>query len=73
MLFLNMVCLTVAIPEVFEETGIETEFVCVLTFRHMHGYHFGCSDFYFVCLLRPLQSGLGNDDINREETEISQV
>lgn len=63
---------TTAIREVLEETGIETEFVCILAFRHMHTYHFGCSDFYFVCLLRPLRRGLGNQDIVREETEISQ-
>jgi len=63
---------TTAIREVLEETGIETSFVCVLAFRHMHGYHFGCSDFYFVCLLRPTRRGLGNDDLVPEESEIAQ-
>ncbi|GFO15071.1 nudix hydrolase 8-like [Plakobranchus ocellatus] len=40
--------------EVSEETGVPCEFVCVLAFRHMHNYRHGCSDFYYVCLLRPL-------------------
>jgi len=61
-----------AIREVMEETGVATEFVCILAFRHMHGYHFGCSDFYFVCLLRPVRRGLDNADIVREESEIAQ-
>lgn len=40
--------------EVFEETGIPSEFVCLLAFRHMHNYRHGCSDFYHVCLMKPL-------------------
>ena len=40
--------------EVFEETGIEAEFVCVGCFRHWHGFRHGCSDFYFVCVMRAL-------------------
>uniref|UniRef100_A0A0B7AR21 Nudix hydrolase domain-containing protein n=1 Tax=Arion vulgaris TaxID=1028688 RepID=A0A0B7AR21_9EUPU len=43
-----------AIREVLEETGVETEFVCVIGYRHMHNYRHGCSDFYHVCLLKPL-------------------
>ena len=39
--------------EVREETGIDTEFRGIINFRHQHNYQFGCSDFYFVCLLRP--------------------
>ncbi|XP_059144602.1 uncharacterized protein LOC131931784 isoform X2 [Physella acuta] len=45
---------TTAIREVREETGIETEFVCVIAYRHLHNYRHGCSDFYHVCLMRPL-------------------
>lgn len=40
--------------EVLEETGVECEFVSLLAFRHQHDYRFGCSDIYFVCVLRPL-------------------
>ena len=38
--------------EVFEETGIETEFVSVLAFRHQTLYKYGCADFYFACLMK---------------------
>lgn len=40
--------------EVYEETGIEAEFVSVICFRHQHNFRFGCSDFYFVCLMKPV-------------------
>ncbi|RUS78072.1 hypothetical protein EGW08_014152 [Elysia chlorotica] len=40
--------------EVFEETGVPCEFICLLAFRHMHNYRHGCSDFYHVCLMKPL-------------------
>lgn len=43
-----------AIREVLEETGVETEFVSVVCFRHLHNYRFGQSDIYFVCHLRPI-------------------
>lgn len=47
--------------EVLEETGIETEFVSLIAVRHMQpkvgGYRgtFGCSDFYFVAHLKPVE------------------
>lgn len=40
--------------EVVEETGIEAEFVSVLGFRHQHNFRFGCSDWYFICLMKAL-------------------
>ncbi|XP_038053734.1 nudix hydrolase 8-like [Patiria miniata] len=40
--------------EVLEETGIESEFVSILCFRHQHRYRFGQSDIYFVCHMRAL-------------------
>ena len=55
-----------AIRETLEETGIKTEFVAVLTFRHMHNYRWGTGDLYFCCLLRPL-----NTDITINTAEIS--
>ncbi len=42
--------------EVFEETGVETEFQTVVCFRHWHGYRYGKSDIYFVCRLNPLST-----------------
>jgi len=42
-----------ATREVLEETGIETEFVSVLGFRHTHGMQYNRSDLYFVCRLKP--------------------
>ena len=41
-----------AIREVFEETGVKAEFVGIFGFRHMFGFRFGKSDFYFLCLLK---------------------
>jgi ADP-ribose pyrophosphatase YjhB (NUDIX family) len=38
--------------EVEEETGIQTEFLKLLCFRHAHNILFGKSDLFFVCLLR---------------------
>jgi len=42
------------VREVKEETGVETEFVSLVCFRHWHGYRHGKSDIYFVTRLRPL-------------------
>ena len=42
--------------EVLEETGVSAEFVSIGCFRHMHGFRFGKSDIYFVCLMRALSS-----------------
>ncbi|XP_045172868.2 uncharacterized protein LOC123534617 isoform X2 [Mercenaria mercenaria] len=42
--------------EVREETGIETEFVGIISFRHQQNYRYGCSDFYFICVMRPINS-----------------
>ncbi|KAG6486859.1 nudix hydrolase 2-like [Zingiber officinale] len=54
-----------AIREVKEETGIDTEFVEVLAFRQTHKSFFEKSDFFFLCLLRPLSF-----DIHIQELEI---
>ncbi|XP_027331531.1 nudix hydrolase 2-like [Abrus precatorius] len=42
-----------AIREVKEETGIETKFVEVLSFRQSHKSFFEKSDLFFVCMLQP--------------------
>lgn len=40
--------------EVLEETGVQTTFISLVCFRHMINFRFGCSDIYFICLLKPL-------------------
>ncbi|CAI8027602.1 Nudix hydrolase 8 [Geodia barretti] len=57
-----------AIRETFEETGVKTEFVAMLCFRHMHEYRWGTDDIYFVCLLRPLTT-----DITVNPAEIAEA
>lgn len=47
--------------EVLEETGIETEFVSLVCFRHLLNFRFGCSDVYFICHLRPLTQEIKMD------------
>ncbi|CAK9321584.1 unnamed protein product [Citrullus colocynthis] len=49
--------------EVKEETGIETEFVEVIAFRHAHNIAFEKSDLFFVCMLRPLSTQIIVDDL----------
>lgn len=39
--------------EVLEETGIQVDFKCLITFRHGHDYSYGCSDMYMVAYLIP--------------------
>ncbi len=56
------------VREVFEETGIKTEFISLNCFRHWHGYRYGKSDIYFVCRLKPLSS-----DITLDPREISEA
>jgi 8-oxo-dGTP pyrophosphatase MutT (NUDIX family) len=50
-----------AIREVWEETGVKSEFLGVLGFRHTHNYRFGKSDLYFVCVLKPLTREINMD------------
>ncbi|KAJ1280256.1 hypothetical protein BS78_04G217000 [Paspalum vaginatum] len=56
---------TGAVREVKEETGIDTEFVELIAFRHAHNVAFQKSDLFFICMLRPLSG-----DIKIDETEI---
>lgn len=43
-----------AVREVKEETGVDAEFVSLVSFRHVHGVTFHCSDIYFIVHLRPI-------------------
>ncbi|XP_076763982.1 uncharacterized protein LOC143431272 [Xylocopa sonorina] len=53
--------------EVLEETGVQTSFKCIIGFRHIHDYAFGCSDIYMVAYLTPVDCG-----IKKCEKEISE-
>lgn len=45
-----------AIREVMEETGVQTTFHSLLSFRQTHGLAHGRSDMFFVCRLDPIES-----------------
>ncbi|XP_016463910.1 nudix hydrolase 2-like [Nicotiana tabacum] len=57
-----------AIREVQEETGIETDFIEILTFRQSHKSFFGKSDLFFICMLKPL-----NFTIHKQNAEIEEA
>ncbi|XP_030768077.1 nudix hydrolase 8 isoform X2 [Sitophilus oryzae] len=59
--------LDAAAREVFEETGINTEFESLLTIRQTHNGMFECTDLYIVMNLRAL-----NTDIKKCEMEIAE-
>ncbi|KAL2500980.1 Nudix hydrolase 8 [Forsythia ovata] len=54
-----------AVREVKEETGIDTTFLELVAFRHVHRVAFEKSDLLFVCMLEPLSF-----DIKIDENEI---
>ena len=54
--------------EVFEETGVRTQFKSLVCFGHMQSYHFGKFTLYFVCRLEPL-----TEEITIDETEIAEA
>ena len=49
--------------EVFEETGIHTEFEGVVCFRHNHVGQFGTSNIYAVCRLKPTSFTIYMDEV----------
>ncbi|NBB93443.1 MAG: NUDIX domain-containing protein [Gammaproteobacteria bacterium] len=57
-----------AIREVFEETGIRTEFRGLVGMRHHHRGQFGASNIYAVCRLSPL-----NFDIRLDGEELEKA
>jgi len=58
-----------AVREVFEETGVKSDFKSLLSFRQQHDTIFGQSDLYFICRLHPLSYELTAcpDEIERCE------
>ncbi|XP_073278630.1 nudix hydrolase 8-like [Primulina huaijiensis] len=57
-----------AVREVKEETGIDTRFLELVAFRHVHKVAFEKSDLLFVCMLKPLSF-----DIKIDENEIQEA
>ncbi|KAH6803127.1 nudix hydrolase-like protein 8 [Perilla frutescens var. frutescens] len=57
-----------AVREVKEETGIDTEFLELVAFRHVHRVAFDKSDLLFVCMLNPLSL-----EIQIDENEIQEA
>lgn len=55
-----------AIREVKEETGVDTEFQSVVTFRHNHNMMFGNSDIYIIMMMKAI-----SDTINVSERELN--
>ncbi|KMZ60311.1 Nudix hydrolase [Zostera marina] len=62
-----------AIREVKEETGIETEFLQVVAFRHAHFVSFEKSDLFFICMLKPLSSQITIDGKEIEDAKWMQL
>jgi len=58
-----------AVREIFEETGIETEFRSIVAFRHGHNFNFGCSDIYIIVALKPLSSKIKKCDKELSECQ----
>ncbi|CAK9294046.1 unnamed protein product [Gordionus sp. m RMFG-2023] len=59
--------------EVKEETGILTNFQGILSFRHSHTYLFGCSDLYFVCVLKATSANIQKDPGEIAQAEWVQI
>jgi ADP-ribose pyrophosphatase YjhB (NUDIX family) len=59
-----------ATREVFEETGVRTEFVSVLGIRHGHNAPFGKSDMFFLCALK-IADGQQTHPISVQEAELA--
>ncbi|OVA11897.1 NUDIX hydrolase domain [Macleaya cordata] len=60
---------TGAVREIKEETGIDTEFVEVIAFRHAHCVAFEKSDLFFICMLRPLSTEIKVDDLEIQDAK----
>ncbi|KAF8108433.1 hypothetical protein N665_0109s0055 [Sinapis alba] len=52
-----------AVREVKEETGVDTDFLEVIAFRHAHNVAFEKSDLFFICMLKPLSDKIIIDNL----------
>jgi len=60
-----------AIREVYEETGVRTKFVGILSFTYKAEFRFGHGDVYFVCLMKLDPSHTNSAQINFDPKEIA--
>lgn len=51
-----------AVREVFEETGVRSEFAEMLAFRHQLTHQFGRGDVYMICRLEAVTTDIKVDD-----------
>lgn len=58
-----------AVREVKEETGVDTIFLEMVAFRHVHLLAFEKSDLLFVCMLKPLSSDIIVDEKEIEDAK----
>jgi len=49
--------------EVLEETGVKAEFEGLLALREQLDYKYGAADFYFVCILKPIDETINVQDV----------
>lgn len=59
--------------EVFEETGIKSQFHSILTMRHLHKFQFGSSDIFITCLMTLDESQPDALKLKKCEQEIHDV
>ena len=52
-----------SVREAKEETGINAEFLGVLGIRETRTYQYGCSDFYFGCILFDRSTEIAIEDV----------
>ncbi|CAM6019507.1 unnamed protein product [Sphagnum balticum] len=58
-----------AVRKVKEETGIETDFIKVIGFRHTHKVVYEKSDLLFLCLLHPLTSTIAKQELEHANVQ----
>ncbi|CAN8267164.1 unnamed protein product [Cochlearia groenlandica] len=58
-----------AVREVKEETGVDTEFLEVIAFRHAHNVAFEKSDLFFICMLKPLSDQIIIDNLEIKDAK----
>lgn len=53
-----------------EETWVDTEFVDVVAFRHVHKVVIQKSELFFICMLGPLSSAIKIDETNIQAAKL---
>jgi ADP-ribose pyrophosphatase YjhB (NUDIX family) len=60
-----------AVREVFEETGVKSEFQSILTVRQSHDIQFGRGDVYMICRMKALSEAITVDEEIEDATWMS--